>query len=464
MTESVDIHEAFPPMPSKLEETGLNIKFVSSLLFKSIYLLGIETNIDIAAHLKLGQGIVDDLLSKLKQQGFIEMLGSNGSDVRIGRFSLTTAAKNLAVEASKQCEYVGPAPVPLAQYQAQVQKQKLSNEMVSIDDIAAGLSHLILPSSVIRKLGPAINSGRSLLIYGPPGNGKTSISEAIGKVFKQPLYIPHCIEVDGQIIRVFDHTVHSEVSSGEDIGQDYKSLLRKRPDPRWVRCRRPVVITGGELTLEMLDLEYDSTAKFYEAPPQMKAVGGVFIIDDFGRQLVQPRDLLNRWIIPLEKRVDYLTIHTGKKFDVPFDELVIFSTNLSPQSLMDPGIMRRVKYKLRLDPPSVTDYATIFRQVCRQHSIHLPVDVLSYLLEDFYPRSGASYAAYHPSFIIEHALSACRYMGMEPQLTEELVKDALENLFISESRESAAASPLPPLGQEFPCEQNGFLHAESHFD
>ena len=239
------------------------------------------------------------------------------------------------------------------------------------------------------------------------------------------------------------------------LGRIIKALLKKRPDPRWVQCRRPVVITGGELTLEMLDLEYDATAKFYEAPPQMKAVGGVFIIDDFGRQLVQPRDLLNRWIIPLEKRVDYLTIHTGKKFDVPFDELVIFSTNLSPQALMDPGIMRRVKYKFRLDPPSMTDYVTIFRQVCSQHSIELPVEVLSYLLGDFYPRSGAAFAAYHPAFIVEHALAACQYMGIGPQLTEDLVKDALDNLFLVDSRKPHGSLKLPPsLAQEFPCAQD----------
>lgn len=459
-----DVSGFFPVMPGKLEDTGLNIKFISSLLAKSVYLLGLETNVEISAHLKLGQAIVDDLLGKLKQQGFIEVLGSKGSDTLIGRFSLTTAGKNLATESSRQCEYVGPAPVPLDQYQEQVRKQRLCNERITIDEIKSALSHLILPESVIRKLGPAVNSGRSMLIYGPPGNGKTSISEAIGKVFRQPIFVPHCIEVDGQVIRIFDHTVHEEIHAEEQDGQDYKSLLKKRPDPRWVQCRRPVVITGGELTLEMLDLEYDATAKFYEAPPQMKAVGGVFIIDDFGRQLVQPRDLLNRWIIPLEKRVDYLTIHTGKKFDVPFDELVIFSTNLSPEDLMDPGIMRRVKYKLRLDPPSRSDYVTIFHQVCGQHGLKLPIEVLSYLLEDFYPRSGASFAAYHPAFIVEHALSACQYMGIEAQLNEELVRDALDNLFLATSTEAPTVNLPPSLAQEFQWVENVPLGSETVLD
>jgi predicted ATPase with chaperone activity len=425
--------EAFPSTPAKLEETGLNIKFLSSLLFKSIYRLGLETNVEIAAQLKLGQGIIDDLLGRLKQQGFIEIRGFNGSDSRVGRYSLTTAAKDLAIEAARQCEYVGPAPVPLVQYQNQVKKQMLCNEKISVDDISCCLSHLVLPSDIIRKLGPAVNSGRSLLIYGPPGNGKTSISEAIGHVFQQPIYIPHCIEVDGQVIRIFDATIHSEIpaeKAGEEKGL---TLLKKRPDPRWVKCRRPVVITGGELTLKMLDLDYDETAKFYEAPPQVKATGGVFIVDDFGRQLVQPQDLLNRWIIPLERRVDYLTIHTGKKFDVPFDELVIFSTNLPPEKLMDPGLMRRVKYKMQIHPPSVTDFVNIFRRVCREHDMALPKELVTYLLEDYYPRNHASLSGFHPAFIVEHAIATCRYLGIEPRLTIELAEDAMENLFLGKA-------------------------------
>lgn len=426
--------EDFPPIPTKLEETGLNIKFVSALLFKSIYLLGLETNVQIAAQLRLSQGIVDDLLGKLKQQGFIEIRGISATDSRVARYSLTNAAKDLAIEAAKQCEYVGPAPVPLAQYQNQIKGQSLSNEKITMDDLTRCLSHLTLPSTIVRRLGPAINSGRSLLIYGAPGNGKTSISEAIGNALRQPVYIPHCIEVDGQVIRIFDQTVHVTLpSSQEDNSQDYRNLLRKRPDPRWVKCRRPVVITGGELTLEMLDLDYDETSKFYEAPPQVKAIGGIFIIDDFGRQLVQPKDLLNRWIIPLEKRVDYLTIHTGKKFDIPFDELVIFSTNLPPEKLMDPGLLRRVKYKLRIDPPSMTDYVTIFQRVCRNYRLPLPDEVLAFLLEDFYPRTGLPCAGFHPIFIVEHAIASCRYQGKEIRLTRELVEDALENLYISDT-------------------------------
>lgn len=436
--------EEFPLIPTKLEETGLNFKFVVALLFKTIYILGLETNVDIASFLRLSQSIIDEILSRLKQQGFIEIRGFNGSDSRIMRIALSNAAKELAVEASRQCEYVGPAPVPLKQYQEQIRKQSLNNEKISLDDLTVTLSHLVLPASIIRRLGPAINSGRSILIYGPPGNGKTSISEAIGNAYRQHVYIPHCIEVDGQIIRIFDPTVHQPIQPRETDSQDYRNLLRKRPDPRWVKCRRPVIITGGELTLDMLDLDYDENSKFYEAPPQVKAMGGIFIIDDFGRQLVQPKDLLNRWIIPLERKVDYLTIHTGKKFDVPFDELVIFSTNLPPEKLLDPGLLRRVKYKLRIEPPSMPEYVTIFQRVCRQYNIALPDSVLAYLLEDFYPRTGLPHAGFHPVFIVEHVIASCRYQGIEPRLTEELVKDALENLYITDSAEPEEAGILRP--------------------
>ncbi len=435
----------FPQMPTKLEEAGLNLKFVSALLFKTIHILGLETNVDIAAQMKLSQGIVDDLLARLKQQGFIEIRGFNGSDSRVMRVALAQAAKELAVEAVRQCEYVGPAPVPLQQYQDQIKKQSLSCEKISLEDLTRCLSHLTLPASIIRKLGPAVNSGRSILIYGPPGNGKTSISEAIGRAYRQPVYVPHCIEVDGQVIRVFDPTVHEGIQLPKEDHQDHTNLLRKRADPRWVKCRRPVVITGGELTLEMLDLDYDETSKFYEAPPQVKAIGGVFIIDDFGRQLVQPKDLLNRWIIPLEKRVDYLTIHTGKKFDVPFDELVIFSTNLPPENLLDPGLLRRVKYKLRVEPPTIPEYITIFQRVCRQYRLELPDEILGHLLEDFYPRTGLPCAGFHPVFIVEHAIASCRYQGKEPRLTPELVEDALENLYIIAPKKPTAAGPFQAM-------------------
>lgn len=434
-----------PVIPTNVKDTGLSAKFLNALLLKSLHILGGGTSAELAQQLKLSAKVVEELLAGLRQQGSVEVLGAAAANVPVLRYGLTNSGKNLASEASQQCEYVGPAPVSLAAFQEQVTKQSITGERVTERELCDTLSHLVLPDQLLRKLGPAVNSSRAILIYGPPGNGKTSISESIGKVFKQPIYVPYCFEVDGQVIRMFDPTVHQEIPSRRASDGANASVLRKKPDPRWIKCRRPILLMGGELTLDMLDLRFDATSKFYEAPPQIKALGGVFIIDDFGRQLVQPKDLLNRWIIPLERRVDFLTIHTGKKLEVPFDEMVIFSTNIPPNDLMDAALLRRVKYKFRIDPPTTDDYVLIFRRLCKQQGLQLPESILVYLLEDFYPRTGTACAAYHPGFFVEHAIATCRYEGIAPNLTIDLVKEALENLFVSDSpqrNESGSAEQL----------------------
>jgi predicted ATPase with chaperone activity len=345
-----------------------------------------------------------------------------------------------AVEALQQSQYVGPVPVSLADYRRQVKKQTVTHERIRTEALSQVLSHLVLPEEIFRQLGPAINSGKPILLYGASGNGKTSIAEAIGQVFQQTIYIPYGIEVGGHIIKVFDAAVHEEVPSLASVEEPDGGQLSLRPaefDPRWVRCRRPVVIAGGELTLEMLDLKQDALSNDYEAPLQVKAAGGVFVIDDFGRQLVRPQDLLNRWIIPLEKKVDYLTLHTGKKFDLPFDELVVFSTNLSPSQLMDQAFLRRIHYKFRVDPPAVEDYKILFQRICHLHGLDLPEDVLSYILHVFYPETRTPHAAFHPKFIVEHVMATCHYENIPPQLTHDFVQDALQHLLIVEPTSSA---------------------------
>jgi len=425
-----------PVLPTTVECTGLSTKFLSGLALKSMQVIGLQTGPEIAGFLKLSQPVVERLLGGLKQMALVEILGSVSGAVPLLRYGLTTAGRELAADAVNQCEYVGPAPVNLDDYKAQIARQSITKERVTSQSLTEAFSHLVLQKRLIRRLGPAVNSGRSMLLYGPPGNGKTSISEAVGRVFKQVIYIPYCLEVDGQVIKVFDPTVHRPVADdSQALHEDERTagLLKRKDDPRWIKCRRPVIVVGGELTLDMLDLDFDTVSKFYEAPIQVKAIGGVFIIDDFGRQLVRPKDLLNRWIVPLEKRVDYLTVHTGKKFDVPFDELVIFSTNIPPNELMDAALLRRVKYKLRIDPPQFGDYVKIFRRVCDTHSLELADGILNYLLEDFYPKTGSGCAAFHPLFIAEHAIDACRFEGVRPQLTLDLVKDALSNLYIHDN-------------------------------
>ncbi len=428
-----------PQIPKAIEDTGLDKQLLSDLLLKAAYLQGLETAADLSGQLRLPQVVIDTLLNQLRKQGLAEVRGSVQSTLPVIRYGLTTAGKNRASEAISLCGYTGPAPVPYAHYVEQVERQSITHERIDPARLARALSHLVLDQELLRRLGPAVNSGKAILMYGPPGNGKTSVSESIGRAFAQTIYIPHCIEVDGQIIKIFDETVHRPVPD-ENSGN---SLLRNRCgsyDQRWVRCRRPVIITGGELTLEMLDLDFDRISKYYEAPLQVKATGGIFIIDDFGRQMVQPRDLLNRWIIPLEKRVDYLSIHTGKKFELPFDELVIFSTNIPPQEMMDAAQLRRVHYKIRLDPPLTHHYIEIFSQVCAAFKLDMPGPVLSFLMEEFYPETGLPLAAFHPKFIVEQVIASCNYHGIPRAITLELVHEALANLTVSDSAPGPSGS------------------------
>jgi predicted ATPase with chaperone activity len=349
------------------------------------------------------------------------------------RYALTNAGKERASEALRLCEYIGPVPIPLESYQVQVQKQTITNEVISIEKLRKALSHLVLSDDITRRLGPASNSGRAILIYGAAGNGKTSIAEALAGAFEQPVYVPYCIEADGQIIKIFDPSVHTPfpAAADENNGHGHPIFLpQMEHDPRWVRCRRPFLLTGGELTLEMLDLQFDPHSKYYEAPLQVKAIGGIFVIDDFGRQRVRPHELLNRWIYPLERKLDYLTLHTGKKFAVLFDQLVIFATNFPPEELMDPAQLRRVHYKMNINAPSAEEYREIFQRICASYGLEFSEDIIAHLLNTFYIKHKVPFAGFHPKFIAEHVIAACNYLGTPPRITRQLLADSLENMVI----------------------------------
>jgi len=420
-----------PQVPLRLEDTGLEEQFLLNLVLKALFITQLQTVPPLADLLKLSQGIVDRLLQTLKKQALVEVPGVSDPGLLLLRHILSERGRERALAALAQSQYVGPAPVSVSEYNRQVEKQSVSLEVIDAGKLRQALSMLVLPDDLITRLGEAMCAGQAILLYGPPGNGKSSVAQALGHVFADDIYIPYAIEIDGQIVKVFDPAIHEEAEAkAQREGQRSTGLVQYAHDPRWVLCRRPTVISGGELTLGMLDLEFDEISNYYEAPLQVKATGGVLVIDDFGRQRLQPSELLNRWIVPLDKRVDYLTLHTGKKFQIAFDEIVIFSTNLPPRDLMDDALLRRVHYKLRLDPPNLERYGLILDQVVRANGLSIPEDVRTLILEQLYGRQGIPVAAFHPRFIVEQVLSASKFHKSPPVLNKQAIMRAVENLLV----------------------------------
>lgn len=421
-----------PPPPRTLAEVGLNTVMMRDILLKTMFRTNMDTATGLSKLVALPLTLTQELIDLCRGQRLVEATGTlhANSGGEMG-YQLADAGKARALDALSQSEYYGAMPVPLAIYREQVKRQSIRNIQLTRAQLTAAMGHLILPPTLIDQLGPAVSSGRSILMYGPPGNGKSSISNGIRDAIGDRIFVPRAVEYAGQVIVVYDPIVHSAAVESEDD----PTALRKsgnRFDNRYVLCDRPTVITGGELSLDMLDLTYNPTARTYTAPLQMKSSGGVFIVDDLGRQAEPPQKLVNRWIVPLEESRDILALQSGEKFEVPFDTLVIFSTNFHPNEIFDKAALRRIFFKIKIDGPSQSDYLKIFSLVARKRKMPLDEKALLHLLKVKYPTIDNVYANYQPIFLIDQMIAICEFEGIPYQMSPELIDRAWSNMFVRE--------------------------------
>jgi energy-coupling factor transporter ATP-binding protein EcfA2 len=409
-----------PPVPTTVADTGLEVAQIADLLMKHILFMGDFMISELADRVKLSLSVVESVMEVLRRDKFVEVKGGTGYAAVTYTFKISEQGKNRATELLDLCRYVGPAPVTLHDYRLMVDIQTIKSAIVSEESVKKAFSHLVLNETVLKRLGPAISSGKAIFIYGPAGNGKTAIAETIGKLIPENIYIPYALSVGGEIITIFDPVNHVPCQQDENNAADM----------RWILVKRPVVITGGELTLKMLDLDFNTISKYYEASLQLKANNGIFIADDFGRQQVEPQNFLNRWIVPLDRRIDFMTLHTGMKFSIPFDMLTIFSTNIEPRQLVDEAFLRRIPYKIKIDHPSERDYEAIFRMICKSHGIEFKQDSFDYLMDNFYRKEGVKLNACHPRDIIEQIIVNSRYYRHHPELNKEAIQEAWTNYFV----------------------------------
>jgi predicted ATPase with chaperone activity len=422
-----------PPIIDSLEKTGLDAGFLQDLVLKVMYFRGQITGHEIADQLCLPfQAVLAPIMDFIKREQMCEVKGSGGLGTGSYQYLITAKGSARAREQLERTTYVGAAPVPWEDYVKAMKAQGRKKMKVTPRMMKKALADLVMEDEVFDKIGPAVNSGKSIFLYGPPGNGKTTIAECIGRmVLLGDMYIPYSVIIDGQIVKVYDEINHEAVpEEGNGSRALTTGTLSSRHDQRWIRIRRPVIMVGGELTLDGLELIYDRTNKFYEAPFQMKANGGLFLIDDFGRQQVRPRDLLNRWIVPMEKQIDFLAMHTGSKVEVPFEVLLVFSTNLPPRDLVDEAFLRRIRHKVHVTSPTYDGYREIFQRVASRRGIPYDEETVVYLLQEHYIKKNRKLRANHPRDLVDQIMDIATYLGVPPRLTVEMIDRAADAYFV----------------------------------
>lgn len=417
-----------PPVPESIDDTGIPLAVIEQLVLKYLYFRGELLGREIAASLGLKFSLIDDLLETLKRQHYVGVKKSLGMGNSSGVFQLTETGRNLTREYLENNLYAGPAPVPLYQYSEVVRRQKLREDWLNPLSLKDAFKHLVVEADILAQIGPAVNASKSFLIYGQPGNGKTALAEALFHVDTEPIYMPYAIECQGNIIQLYDPIYHQKI---EDRDMEFSAAisLQLPYDGRWFKCKRPFIITGGELTLDMLDLSYNKVSKVYDAPFQLKANNGIYLLDDFGRQKCSPAEILNRWIVPMERHTDYLSFQAGGKMTVPFEAFIIFSTNLRPDQLGDEAFLRRIQYKMFLRSPRREEYLTIFDRFAKSRSLGCPEGLPEQFVEKHYATGGKRYRRCHPRDIISHAIDIIHFEKLPMELTEDVLDRAFFSCF-----------------------------------
>lgn len=414
--------------PQKIDDLQIPQNLILDLILRLLYNEGNVALSRMVQVIRVHSGIIDSLLLWMQKEHLVEVSQAGTGLGRLSYvYSLTEAGEVRAKSALERSQYVGPAPVPVSQFSRAIEIQTRSRMRVRPEQVKSSLRHLVLPQDFHRRIGPAVNSGTSLFLYGPPGNGKTTIAESISKLIagSDPIWLPYTLTAGGYIIQIYDRLVHLPPDNEEQLTTEMG-----RHDKRWGLFKRPSVMVGGELKMEALELRYDPISKYYEAPLQMKASGGMFLIDDFGRQQISPSDLLNRWIVPLESKVDFLRLQSGQTIVVPFRQLIVFSTNLDPNELVDDAFLRRIQIKVEVEPPDEKRFYQIFTMVCKDMNIEFDRGAFAYLLQNWFMKNGRSMQAVHPRDILLTLQALCEYDGQQPKLSPKLLDEACSIYFV----------------------------------
>jgi predicted ATPase with chaperone activity len=402
-----------------IEETGVRRNLLEDLALKILYLMGEMSLHELVGYMGLSLSLVEELFQRLRKDQLCQVTGMAGS---VHCITTTSAGKSRALELLTQNQYAGPAPVSLCDYVSRIRAQSVRSIEVTPDDLSRAFKHLVLDTQILNQLGTAVLSGRTIFLYGPTGTGKTTIAEALANLFyHDQVWLPYAVEVDGQIITVYDSVLHQKEEQPAALDHD----------GRWVLCHRPRVLVGGELTIEMLDLQFNPSTKFYTGPVQMKANNGLLIVDDFGRQRIRPDELLNRWVVPLDRRVDFLTLAGGKKIEIPFDIFVVFATNLDLAKLVDEAFLRRIQTKIKVDFVSPEQFREIFRRVCLRFNFKYDAALVDDLIQMISLEYAEPLRACYPRDIIQQILWRAHYLQKEPHLNQEAVAQACRNYFLA---------------------------------